>query len=517
MKQPLRKIDPNLIDTAKQVFHTKKVALFIVTYNAEQHISSTLTRIPDWCRQLFAEVYIIDDSSSDNTVAVAIHTGEKLGFKKFSVMKTPYNQGYGGNQKIGYNYALQKNYDIVILLHGDGQYPPEFLPDLVAPFFQSTVAMVFGSRMINRVQALRGGMPLYKWFGNQVLTKIENVLLGSHLSEFHSGYRAYSVTALKNIPLQKNSNNFHFDTDIIIQIFSQNLPIQEVPIPTHYGDEVCHVNGFHYAWNCIKSVIKYRLHRIGVFYQPGFDIQINTEKHHYDLKQHPNTLHAYIRRLAWKKADIVADIGANNGQLAANIAPRVQEILAVDIQTPEKHPQVTSLEFDLNGQFDQKLGLQRFDRVLALDIIEHLDNPEEAAEKLNRVLKNSGLLFASTANIAYGIVRLSLLLGWFNYGKHGILDKTHKRLFTVNSFRRLLENSGFRVRKIIGFGPPIADQISSRGIFGFLDYISGKLARIWPSLFSFNFLIIAQKQKDFREIYNQTLDSQSKIPNIHKH
>ena len=137
------------------------------------------------------------------------------------VLKNDLNQGYGGNQKIGYYYAIANHFDVVVLLHGDGQYAPEQLPILLKPFTrnQDKPDAVFGSRMLNRRQAIRGGMPYYKYVGNQVLTAAQNFLLGSNLSEFHTGYRLYSVEQLNKIPFDLNTNDFHFDTEIIVQLF----------------------------------------------------------------------------------------------------------------------------------------------------------------------------------------------------------------------------------------------------------------------------------------------------------
>src|SRR5262249_19130770 len=137
--------------------------------------------------------------------------------KPVRLLRNAINQGYGGNQKIGYTYAIEHDYDAVVMVHGDGQYPPELLPQMIAPILNGEADAVFGSGMSNKRDELKGGMPYYKFVGNIVLTKIQNLMLGSRLSEFHSGYRAYSVAALKRIPFQDNSNVFHFDTDIIIQ------------------------------------------------------------------------------------------------------------------------------------------------------------------------------------------------------------------------------------------------------------------------------------------------------------
>ncbi len=500
-----QKIDFNK-DKVLEILKNKKIAIFIVAYNAEKHIKRTIERIPeDIVNNL--EIFVIDDSSKDKTIEVAKSTLNKLGLKNYIVMRTPFNQSYGGNQKIGYTYAIKNNFDYVIMLHGDGQYPPEFIPVIIEQFNDPTISAVFGSRMINKYQAIRGGMPIYKWFGNQILTKIENILMKSNLSEFHSGYRAYSIEALKTIPFDLNSNDFHFDTDIIIQLISNNLKIVEIPIPTHYGDEICHVNGMKYFWNCIKSVVKYRLYKLGIFYQPNFDTKSSVSRS-YALKRSENSLHYYvINKLPWRKSDDVVELGANDGVLSENISPKVASIVAVDENKPENLPGIKPIELDLNSEFTSILGNNKYDKVIALDLIEHLYNPEKSIERIGNIMKTGGKLYISTANIAFIIMRITLFLGWFNYGKTGILDKTHHRLFTVNTFKRILKNNGFKIEKAVGFGPPIADKIGSKGILHFLDSVFSFLAKLKPSMFAFNFLIIAEKRAPLEDIYSLTIKS----------
>ena len=152
----------------------------------------------------------------------------------------------------------------VVLLHGDGQYAPEALPRMLAPFADPETMAVFGSRMMTRGAALRGGMPLYKYVGNRILTAIENRLLGTKLSEFHSGYRAYRVSALDRLPYQYNTNDFHFDTEIIIQMMMAGYRIKEVPIPTYYGDEICRVVGMRYARDVMLATVGSRLHQLSI-------------------------------------------------------------------------------------------------------------------------------------------------------------------------------------------------------------------------------------------------------------
>lgn len=147
--------------------------------------------------------------------------------------------------------------------------------------------------------------------------------------------------------------------------------------------------------------------------------------------------------------------------------------------------------------------------MLALDVIEHLSRPEEGVRKIAAILRPGGLLYASTGNIAYLVLRVSLLLGQFNYGKRGILDLTHTRLFTIYSFKQLLRNGGFVIKEVRGFGPPIRDMVGEGRVLRTTDATSGALARLWPGLFAFNFLIVARKEEELDDIYERTVASQT--------
>ncbi len=243
----------------------KKVLIFIVAYNAEKHIKGVIRRIPEHI--LYSdnyEILILDDSSQDRTFEKSLQVKGAYKDVKLTVISHPVNLGYGGNQKVGYKYAIENGFDIVALLHGDGQYAPELLGTLLAPIKEGQADIVFGSRMINKREALRGGMPLYKWVGNQILTWILNFLLGVRFAEFHTGYRIYSVDSLRSIPFGNNSNYYDFDTEIIIQCIDTNQRIVERPIPTFYGDEVSYVNGFRYAYLIVKIAMVSRFAKNGM-------------------------------------------------------------------------------------------------------------------------------------------------------------------------------------------------------------------------------------------------------------
>ena len=228
----------------------KRIGILIVTYNAVGTLAKVLKRITPHVWKNVEEVLVFDDASADYTYELAFGMKTLLDLPKLTVLKHPRNLGYGGNQKAAYKYFIDRGLDIVVLLHGDGQYAPEILSHLYHPIVQGESDAVLGSRMVrNYGGPLKGGMPLYKFAGNRILTVFENAFLGMHLSEFHSGYRAYNLRALSQIDLSRMTDDFHFDTEIIIKLQHQHFRISEVPIPTYYGNEICYVNGMTYARN----------------------------------------------------------------------------------------------------------------------------------------------------------------------------------------------------------------------------------------------------------------------------
>jgi glycosyltransferase involved in cell wall biosynthesis len=233
--------------------HSVRIGILVVAYNAENHLRQTLHRIPLELRPRIEEVFVFDDASPDRTHEVGKAIQQEWEGTRLSIFRNPVNLMYGGNQRRGYEYAMQQNLDIVVLLHADGQYAPEVMQSLLEPLETGQADMVMGSRMMVRGAARDGRMPMYKYYGNKILTGLENALIGTRFTEFHSGYRAYRVSALRQIPLARLTTNWHFDTQIILEMLKRGYRIREVPIPTYYGDEICHVNGIPYAMHCVAS------------------------------------------------------------------------------------------------------------------------------------------------------------------------------------------------------------------------------------------------------------------------
>ena len=235
-----------------------KIGVLIVAYNAQETLTKVLDRIPsDFVKQIDA-ILVCDDASTDDTHKVGLSYQSKSQLP-LTIVRHEINLGYGGNQKTGYQWALEKNLDLVVLLHGDGQYAPEYLPQMVEPIVSGRADVVFGSRMITQGGARQGGMPLYKFVGNKILTTLQNRLAKVSLTEWHSGYRAYSVASLRKINFLKNSDYFDFDSQIILQMIGARQRIVEIEIPTFYGDEISRVNGIKYGIKILIHTLKFRL------------------------------------------------------------------------------------------------------------------------------------------------------------------------------------------------------------------------------------------------------------------
>lgn len=214
------------------MYNTKKVVVVMPAYNAGKTIEKTFAEIPF---PLVDEVILCDDASKDDTVYVA----KKLGIKHIIVHDV--NKGYGANQKSLYDKALDINGDIIIMLHPDYQYTPKLIPAMCNIIGEGLYPVVLGSRILGN-GALRGGMPLYKYISNRFLTFAQNILLGSKLSEYHTGYRAFSREVLKNINFHQNSDDFVFDNEMLSQIIFRGYHIAEVTTPTKYFDEASSIN-----------------------------------------------------------------------------------------------------------------------------------------------------------------------------------------------------------------------------------------------------------------------------------
>ena len=468
-----------------------RLLIFVVAYHAESTIAQVLARIPaEIAKEYDAEVLVIDDASTDRTFE---YSGSVRLALPLVVLCNPVNQGYGGNQKIGYAYALQHGFDFVALLHGDGQYAPECLPELVRPLRDGSADACFGSRMMVKGNARRGGMPLYKRLGNRILSWFENRMLRTELTEFHSGYRVYSASALREVPFELNTNDFHFDTEIIIQFLIAGFRIKEVPIPTYYGDEICRVNGMKYAWNVARAVVRARAQQLGLFYDRRFDCAKEHPIARYQPKLNYPSPHSLTLRTVTAGARVL-DLACASGHIGAALKRQKGcHVIGVDLYSASADLALDGFyQCDLNRDLPVAPG--DFDYILLLDIIEHLADPELFVERLRDGLKSRPdvKVLVSTGNIGFLVTRLALLFGQFNYGPRGILDRTHTRLFTFSSLRRLFEQCGFRVVEVRGVPGPYPLALGDNAISRFLVRFNNLWIRLSKGLFSYQIFMVVQ-------------------------
>ena len=419
----------------------QKVLIFIISYNHETLLTKVLERIPeslnDHSKADF-EVLIIEDCSPDNTFNVGYRFLENYNRFKTTILSNPVNQGFGGNQKLGYQYAIEQGFDHVVLVHGDGQYAPELIPELIEPLLNGEADAVFGSRMMHPRDALKGGMPLYKWLGNKVLTGIENWLMGSNLSEWHSGFRLYSVSALRQIPFQYNSNYYDFDSQIIIQLLGLQLRIREIAIPTFYGDETSYVNGWKYGWKIIIACLLFRAQDVGIFYHPRYYLK---ERYQRELKRmsFDSSVSRVVSKVKELRGPILLVIDSKRIEVAQELRDAGQEVVSV------------SPDYDFSALEDEV----EFSAVVFMDSFESIPYIEEVLKVLRHSsCTKSASFFAVGPNIGFFLTRLALLFGQFNYGVRGILDFRHQRLFTFSSVSSLVQRHGYNLVSSEGIPVP---------------------------------------------------------------
>jgi len=338
--------------------------------------------------------------------------------------------------------------------------------------------------------ARRGGMPLYKYLGNRLLTFFENRLLGTDLTEFHSGYRIYSTRALAQVPFEENTDDFHFDTEIIIQFHQHNLRIVEKPIPTFYGDEICYVNGMKYAFNILRAVFRYKLHQAGIRTYPNYLTEARPV-----ARSGSHGCHRKIAR-AIKGRDLkVLDIGCGAGGTAELVRNPGTDITGVDkVDMPNRSPRIGRF---VRQDFDAGLdpaALGRFDYIVLTYVLEHIREPDGLLRRCHRALAPGGQLVACVPNIAHWRKRLKLLFGGFSHATRGTFEATQVNFFTRSSVTELLERCGYEVVRVEATPLPLPDlfpEFAGSWPMKFVHFLGNIAATLWKTLFGFQFVVTA--------------------------
>jgi len=240
-----------------------KVIAVLPAYNAERTLAATLADVPVGS---IDEVLLVDDGSTDRTVQVAREMG-------LTVIEHPQNRGYGGNQKTCYQHALDRGADIIVMIHPDYQYDSRVIPHAVGIIELGICDIVLGSRIRSRQEALAGGMPRWKYVANRCLTALENLALGQNLGDFHSGFRVYRRAVLENIPFLRNSDDFVFDTQLLVQAVHFGFRLGDIPVPVRYFAEASSINftrSIKYGFGTLNALGLYWLNRLGMYHSPLF-------------------------------------------------------------------------------------------------------------------------------------------------------------------------------------------------------------------------------------------------------
>ena len=469
-----------------------RVGVLVVAYNAATTLATTLSRLPARFVQTVDHVLVCDDASTDGTYEVGLKfkSGSTL---PLTVVRHKENLGYGGNQKTGYRWAVERGLDVVVLLHADGQYAPECIEDLVAPLLSGDADAVFGSRMIVKGHAREGGMPLYKFVGNKILTRVQNAMTGLDLSEWHSGYRAYRVDALADLDFEAYSDDFDFDTEIILGLLGQQKRLTEVPIPTYYGDEICHVNGMKYARDVTADVVRFRLRQMG-FGIENSNSDADTEA--YQLKPSEHSSHGVLLRwLSGLAPTTVLDVGCSDGQFAALTRNLGHTVTGVDLV---KHEGIgervdSFVEADLNQGLPDEAGSE-MRVIIAADVLEHVIDPHALLSDMAGRLATGGEILVSIPNFGHWYPRARVAAGRFDYDQRGPLDVGHVRFFTRRSFERLVDQCGLRItaRETVGSPVDVVERGTASPVMvnavNRLSAADRAATRAWPTLFGYQFL-----------------------------
>lgn len=397
-----------------------------------------------------------------------------------SVLSTPERQGYGGLRKIGFQFALERGFDAVAVLGGPDPALAACLPALVEPLASGRADAVIGA------PAPRAGKPRAG-----MLTRIQNRLIGAHLTEYRSACRAYAASALRRVPFRLNSNGTAFDTEVVIQFLSAGFRIEEIPVAAGFGSVP---RGFRHARDAVLASARAKAQDWSLFYDRKFDCVSSAESNaHYKPRLGFDSAHtlALARIPAGAR---VLDIGCAGGYLGRELRRRGCRVTGID-----RLPLDPGCELDAFAicDFNERpfpADLSDIDVAVMLDVIEHLASPEAFVDDfIDAAARNPRVtLIASTGNVAFVPIRLMLLAGQFNYGKRGILDLTHTRLFTFGTFRRLFEQAGFEVLELRGVPAPFPLALGHGLLARTLLGVNKALLRISRSLFAFQILAVVR-------------------------
>ncbi len=465
--------------------------ILILASNHEHSIERVLEGLPaSVLADIESEVLVVDDDSQDQTFFVSDAAVRRVTRgARVRVLRNPKSQGPGASQKLGFRYAIDKKFQRVFVVHGDAAFSSEVLESLLG-HYQTDPApdAVFAAR-------IGSAMPFAKRWASRILTLARNRILGCRLLETESRFQSFSTSFLRRIPFERNSDDMGFHAEMVVQAVTAGARLIQVPLQTAASNGFRGASGFRYACRSLTAYFHHRLQSMGFLYDPKFDVGESP----YGLKESAFSSHSMLVRTIGEKL-IVLDIGCGQGWLAGKLSERGCIVDGVDFLPQELVSDRVRRyrQIDLNRHpedVEEVLKRSSYDVLLLGDVIEHMVEPEVFLDMVRRALPPSAgtTLVVSTGNVAFFVVRLMLALGQFNYGPRGILDRTHRRLFTIGSFKRLFDQCGYRIRSLEAVPMPFSSVLPSSPRFAlFLERMNARLARFWPGLFAYQMIVRAE-------------------------
>lgn len=407
-----------------------------------------------------------------------------------AVTFVPPGMTYGERQKLALDMARQRGFDVVVLTPHDHACDLARLADLLRPIREDQADLVLGSRFMHGKGPAAQRMGWARALGHAWSAAANRALIGSKCTDIYAGYRAVRVSALRDIPFEQNSSDRRFDVELLIQFHTFGRRVLDVPVDTVPGGGRSPAGFFAGVGTWLKALkcdLRFFLHQKGFLHHPLFD----NHSVPYQLRTDEYSVHHWVIQTI-PPGSRVLDLGCSDGYVARCLRAKGCRVVGVDLFDSAAARADTDEFFIANlddlAPVARQVDFSRFDVVIALDVIEHLSNPEDFLRTLRANIRPGCQVILSTANVAYWIVRIMLLLGQFNYGKRGILDITHKRLFTRATFPRACRVTGFVVKRLIGIPPPV-HYVVPAGLGHALTGMHNGLSRLIPSWFGFQLIV----------------------------
>jgi SAM-dependent methyltransferase len=480
-----------------------RLLVFVMAHRSETHVCDFFDRIPT---RLFnrrdVHFLVCDDASDDSTLFRLNRWLTDHNVQNVTLIQTGLPQGDGGTQKLGFRAAIDGGFDAVVRLRADHGAPAEYLCSVIDAW-NSLRADVL-------VTAGRDGGTWWRRMLSWSVTVLQNRLMDWHLRSSDSEVRVFSTAFLESVPFETNSNGDRFDAEVLTQAKYAGALIEEVTLAewttTHRRF------GLRRAMGILATTLQFKAHQMGMLC--SLKLRRLTSERYGDKTQVSYSSHALaLNVIRAARPRTVLDIGCGPGHVAGKCREQGISVTGVDLHQPAQSVLSEFHAVDLEHD-SLPADVWDFDVVLLLDVIEHLADPEKFllaqrhGQRQRPSVGNSPLFVISTPNVAFIAVRLNLLLGRFNYAERGILDITHKRLFTRCSLLRLLDECGYRVERCHAVGVPFAAVIEGR-LGRVLGRIANHLARWLPALFAFQFLVECRPHPGARQLLDQALRTES--------